>query len=182
MEFTITAKTTGAEVSKIVDFILKQNWDKNTKARYLRRLFKLTGTSFFDKLFELNSDLLDSTALSSLGLDDYDLQIEQLSYKLVQNYNLTRETKPITTEFYYSVMGKAQYEAFDNAVSLGKHPTLTRSIRGETCPWCIRLAGTYTYPTNDMFRHHERCDCAFTVNGFKTRNGTYIGHVPGRYG
>lgn len=181
MEFGVVSEAVGEKALKTVRFILKQNWSPETKRKYLNRLFKLTGDSFYNRIFEMSSDLFDSSALSDLGFTNPDEQVERLSAKLVQNYNLTREEQAITTEFYYAVMSDAQQVAFRNAQSLEKHPTLTRKTNGETCKWCISMAGTYVDPSYEAFRHHENCNCSFILSGYGNRSGKYKGHIPNRY-
>lgn len=181
MEFGVVAEAVGEKAKKAVDYILKQNWTKEKKKKYLKRLFKLTGDEFYMRIFEMNSELLNSTALKSLGYDNPEDQIERLSEKVIQNYNLTRSNESLTKEFYYTVMADAQIVAFRNARSLGQHPTITRKINGETCKWCISMAGTYIDPDYEVFRHHENCNCSFILRGFGDRTGRYRGHVPNRY-
>jgi len=181
MEFGVVAEAVGEKARSVVDYIMKQNWTKDKKKKYLQRLFKLTGDEFYMRMFEMNSELLNSTAIKSLGYDDPDEQVERLSEKIIQNYNLTRSNTSLTTEFYYTVMSDAQIVAFRNARSLDQHPVLTRKINGETCPWCVSLAGTYIDPDYEAFRHHRGCNCSFILSGYGDRSGKYKGHVPNRY-
>lgn len=181
MEFAVVADAVGKEAEKVVNYILRQNWSSEKKRKYLERLFRITGNEFYNKLFNMSSEIFASTALKDLGFTNPDDQIERLSSTIVRDYNLTRNTNEVTTEFYYSVMSDAQIVAFRNAISLDKHPILTRSAHSKACDWCIRLAGTYIEPYYEAFRHHERCKCSFTLSGYGTRDGTYVGHVPNRY-
>lgn len=181
MEFGVVSKAVGAKANEVVDFILKQNWPQETKRKFLRRLFALTGDSYYNRIFEMSSDLFASTAIKDLGFTNPDGQIERLSTTLVRNYNLTRKTDAVTTEFYYAVMSDAQFVAFRNAQSLDLHPTITRVTHGKTCEWCQRLAGAHIEPGYEVFRHHERCDCSFILSGYGSRDGEYIGHAPNRY-
>lgn len=181
MEFSVVADAVGEKAIQVVEYILKQNWPKDKKKRYLNRLFKLTGDTFYSRMFEMNSELFDSTALKSLGYDNPGDQVERLSEKVIQNYNLTRDNSVLTTEFYYTVMSDAQTVAFRNARSLDRHPTLTRRVNGETCRWCISLAGTYVDPDYEAFRHHANCNCSFILSGYGNRSGRYKGHIPNRY-
>ena len=171
MNFSATAKDIANQMVKVVNYILSLNIDPAEKKRRLTKAFGIVGNEFFDKMFVDNSELFDSTAIRSLGFANPDGQVERLSTKLVQNYNLGRDNKEIVKGFFDSVLADAQREAFDNGISLGKVPTLTRSIVGETCSWCVARAGTFTYPDGELFARHDNCDCLFMVSGYNSRNG-----------
>lgn len=171
MNFTDVAKDLGSQTIEVVNYILSLNISPADKRARLTKVFTIIGNDFFDKMFTDNSILFDSQAIRSLGFENPNNQIECLSAKLVQNYNLGRSTDEIVTGFYYSVLGDAQDEAFRNGVSMGKVPTLTRTLVGETCTWCRDMAGTYTYPAGEMFARHDNCDCLFEVSGYNSRNG-----------
>lgn len=181
MEFNVVADAVGVEAEKAVKYILSRNWPTEKKKQYLERLFRLTGDEFYNRLFDMSSAIFDSAALKDLGFTNPDDQIERLSTTLIRNYNLSRKTDDVTTEFYYAVMSDAQTVAFRNAVSLDKHPVLIRSAHSTACRWCQNLAGRYVDPEYEAFRHHEGCKCDFRLSGYGTRDGTYSGHVPNRY-
>lgn len=171
MNFSPTAKDLSRQMIKVVNYILGLDITPAEKRARLSKAFKIVGFNFFNKMFADNSELFDSTALKSLGFQNPDDQIERLSTKLVQNHNLDREYSPIVRGFFDSVLADAQNEAFNNSRSLGKVPTLTRSLVGETCGWCAARAGTYTYPDGELFARHDNCDCLFIVKGYNSRNG-----------
>jgi len=171
MNFSPTAKDLSRQMIKVVNYILGLDITPAEKRARLSKAFKIVGFNFFNKMFADNSELFDSTALKSLGFQNPDDQIERLSTKLVQNHNLDREYSPIVRGFFDSVLADAQNEAFNNSRSLGKVPTLTRSLVGETCGWCAARAGTFTYPDGELFARHDNCDCLFIVKGYNSRNG-----------
>ena len=171
MNFSSTATDLGEQMTKVVDYILGLDISPAEKRARLIKAFGIAGEEFFNKMFADNSLLFDSEAISSLGFSNPEGQIERLSAKLVQNYNLGRKTDAIVKEFFDSVLGDAQKEAFDNGISLGKVPTLTRRLVGETCPWCVARVGTFTYPDGELFARHDNCDCLFIVSGYNSRNG-----------
>lgn len=171
MNFSLTAKDISKQTIKVVDYILSLDITPAEKKRRLIKAFGIIGNTFFDKMFADNSRLFDSTAIKSLGFENPEDQIERLSSKMVQNYNLGRKTDEIVTGFFDSVLAGAQNEAFANGISLGKVPTLTRSLVGETCEWCRDRAGTFTYPDGELFIRHDNCDCLFIVEGYNSRNG-----------
>lgn len=171
MNFSLTAKDLGKQTIKVVNYILGLNIPPAEKRRRLTRAFGVIGNAFFDKMFADNSRLFDSGAIKSLGFQNPEDQVERLSAKMVQNYNLGRKNDEIVTGFFDSVLADAQKEAFDNGVSLGKVPTLTRSLVGETCGWCAARTGTFVYPDSELFARHDNCDCLFIVQGYNSRNG-----------
>jgi hypothetical protein len=171
MEFSPMATDVAEQMSKAVDFILGLDISPADKVNRLVAAFKTVGEPYYAKVFADNSLLFGSEMISSVGFPNVDDQIQRLAEKLVQNYNLGREVNKLVVSFYDSALGQAQKEAFDNAISLQKHPTLTRRVVSETCRWCYAMAGTFTNPTSDMFRRHENCDCVFKVSGYNSRNG-----------
>ena len=171
INFSKVATDTARNMVKVVDYILGLNIPKADKVRRLRNVFNLVGSDFYFQMFNANSQLFDSLAIGTADYNELLARIDDLAQKLVQNYNLTRKTAPIVKEFYDSALGLAQTEAFVNAISLDKHPTLTRYIVGETCSWCVGMAGTFIEPTGDMFARHDNCDCLFVVSGYNSRNG-----------
>lgn len=171
MNFSNVAKDISKQTAKAVEYILSLDISPAEKRRRLTKLFGIIGNEFFDKMFADNSELFDSKALKTTGFDNPDDQIERLSAKMVQNYNLGRKNEATITGFFDSVLADAQHKAFENGISLGKVPTLTRRLVGETCPWCAARVGTFTYPDGEMFARHDNCDCLFIVSGYNSRNG-----------
>ena len=172
MNFSNISKDLSRQTSSTVDYILKLKISDTQKKAMLNKVFNSVGYPFYDKMFDDNSELFGSNAINTTGFQNSDGQIERLSSKMVQNYNLGRTTNPaILLGFYDSLLGDAQSEAFSNAVSLGKHPTLTRILRGETCSWCRARTGTFIDPDGEMFARHDNCDCLIITKGFNSRNG-----------
>lgn len=171
MNFSAVATDVGKQMDEVVNYILSLNISPEAKRLRLIRAFGVVGNEFFGKMFEDNSILFDSQAIKSLGYTNPEGQVERLSSKLVQNYNLGRPTDAIIKEFFDSVLGDAQYEAFENGKSMGKVPTLTRRLVGETCDWCRVRTGTFTDPDGELFARHDNCDCLFIVSGYNSRNG-----------
>ena len=180
MNFSATAADIGKQMAKVVEYILGLDISPSDKKQRLIKAFGIVGNEFFGKMFADNSYLFDSEAIGTLGFQNPEGQIERLSSKLVQNYNLTRPNDAIVKEFFDSVLGDAQNEAFNNGRSLGKVPTLTRRLVGETCAWCAVRAGTFTYPDSEMFARHDNCDCLFIVEGYNSRNGVLTNYRKAR--
>lgn len=171
MNFSPTATDMGEQMMEVVSYILSLDISPADKRARLTKAFGIVGREFYSKMFLDNSEVFDSTAIGTLGFTNPEDQIERLAAKIVQNDNLGRGNTAIVKEFFDSVLGDAQKEAFRNGISLGKVPTLTRRIVGETCRWCIDRAGTFTYPEGDLFARHDNCDCLFIVSGYNSRNG-----------
>lgn len=176
INFSPVATDTARGMDEVVGYILGLDISPAEKIKRINTAFELVGSDFYIQMFDANSQLFDSTAIGT----DYTKmtnQIEDLARKIVQNYNLGRKTDTLVKDFYDSALGKAQDEAFKNAISLDKHPTLTRSIVGETCGWCVALAGVHTNPDSEMFRRHANCDCLFVTSGYNSRNGILTNYV-----
>lgn len=171
MNFSPVAKDLSEQMLKVVNYILSLDISPADKRSRIKKAFSIVGYTFFDKMFTDSSELFDSAAIKSLGFQNPDDQIERLSNKLVQSYNLDREYSQIVRGFFDSVLADAQKEAFDNSKSLGKAPTLTRRLVGETCGWCAARVGTFTFPDGELFTRHDNCDCLFIVSGYNSRNG-----------
>ena len=171
MNFSEVATDIAKQMVEVVNYILGLNISPSDKRERLIRAFTIVGNEFFDKMFTDNSALFDSEAIKSLGFTNPEGQIERLSTRLVRNYNLGRKNDATVKGFFDSVLGDAQREAFDNGISLGKVPTFTRRLVGETCRWCIDRVGTFTYPDGELFARHDNCDCLFIVSGYNSRNG-----------
>lgn len=180
MNFSPVATDLGKQMDKVVAYILSLDISPADKRARLTKAFGIVGREFFDKMFRDSSTLFDSQAINTLGFSNPEDQIQRLSAKLVQNDNLTRKNPAIVKEFFDSVLGDAQHEAFNNARSLGKVPTLTRRLVGETCNWCASRAGTWTYPDGEMFARHDNCDCLFIVRGYNSRNGVLTNYRKAR--
>ena len=179
MEFSKVATDISKQMIEVVLYILALDISPDEKRARLTRAFRIVGNEFFDKMFADNSLLFDSGAIGSLGFSNPEDQIERLSAKLVQDYNLTRPIDATVKGFYDSVLADAQHQAFRNAISLEKHPTLTRRIVGETCDWCVARAGTFVDPDGEMFCRHDNCDCLFIVRGYNSRNGILTNYRKG---
>lgn len=152
--------------------ILAMDASPEYKKKRLLELLRRTGNAYHDQLFEASSEVFDSTAIQAARHDAKE-QAERLATKLLRNNALNRETiDRLMGSYYNSLQGSAQEEAFRNAQSMQKHPTLTRSVNGVgDCKWCVSKSGTYTNPKGDDFRRHAKCDCKFEVSGYRSRNG-----------
>lgn len=176
MEFSKVATDTAESMDTVVKYILSLDIDPIEKKARLAKAFRIVGSEFYSKLYGANSEVFDSMAIGTLINLDYN-QIDRLADKLVQNYVLGREIDYLVKDYYDSELGRAQNEAFQNALSLDKHPTLERIIVGETCSWCVAKAGVHLYPSGEDFARHRDCDCIFKVSGYNSRNGILKNYV-----
>lgn len=171
MEFSGVTNDTSSRVADVVDYILRLNISPEDKISRIANVVQAVGLHFHSQMYDATSQIFDSSVMASGGIDDINGQSQRLATKIVRNYSLGRRTDELVLAYYNSILGRAESEAFDNAVSMQKHPTLTRTIVGETCSWCDSKAGTYTNPSGEDFARHDECDCLFTVSGFNSRNG-----------
>lgn len=180
MDFSGIAKDTGTGVTASIDYVLSLGISPAEKIARITLIIRTVGIYFHSKLYDDVSYALGSSIIASAGFDDANAQAERLATKTVRNYALSRSSSALIKEYYDSLLGRAQDEAFNNALSLQKHPTLTRSIVGETCTWCDSKAGTFTNPSPEHFARHDRCDCLIVASGFNTRNGIVTNYVKKR--
>ena len=169
MNFHGISKDAGEQMEKVVNYVLGLPISPQEKRKWLIYVFGEIGGKFFDKMFGDASELFDSTAMSTNGLRNNDNQIPRLATKLLRNDALSRSNKAMTKLYFDSIQSDAIEEAFANARSLDKHPTLTRYVVGETCNWCNAMAGTHINPTGDMYRRHADCDCILEYSGVNGR-------------
>lgn len=171
MNFEPAASDIGKLMAELLQLIIGMNVSPDEKKDLLIKSFGVVGAEFYEKMFNDNSELFNSKAIGTLGKSDLDDQTSRLAQKLLRNNALTRPTDQVVKGYFNSLLASAQDEAFKNAVSLGKVPTLTRSLRGETCKWCQARVGTWTNPTGELFARHDNCDCKIVVKGYNSRNG-----------
>ena len=171
MNFEPAAHDMGRLMAELLKLIAGMNISPEAKKELLAKSFGSVGAEFCDKMFNDCSELFDSSAIGTLGKADLNNRAGRLAQKLIRNDALSRPTGQILDGYFNSLLASAQEEAFKNAVSLGKVPTLTRSLRGETCGWCQARVGTWTNPSGELFARHDNCDCKIVVSGYNSRNG-----------
>ena len=180
MDLSAITQDMGKELTSSVNYILGLNISPQTKRELLQDLFLAVGEPFYYKMFADSSELFAST-IKTLGPTGIADQTSRLATKVVRNYALSRPVASLANDFFESLLGEAESEAFWNAKSLGKAPTLTRKLSGrENCKWCASRAGTFTNPSSDDFRRHRDCDCIFITKGFNSRNGVLKNYNKGK--
>ena len=179
MDFSGVTDDIAPRVASAIQYILTLGISPADKERRIIRVIQNIGVNYHNQMYGAASDIFDSAAIKTAGLANPDGQIQRLANKIVRNYSLGRETSELVTEYYNTILGRAQYEAFENAISMQRVPTLTRQIVGETCKWCNSKAGVKLNPTGEDFARHRKCDCLFIVSGYNTRNGLLENYVKG---
>ncbi len=177
MDASKTAIDTARRVNVSVQYILQLDIEDADKMKRVANVVKTIGRYYHDDAYAVTSLAFDSNAITSVGMDDANSQAERLANKIVRNYNEMRDVDALVLSYYDSVLGRAQAEAFQNALSMQKHPTLERQLNGETCKWCSKKAGYHTNPPLEVFLRHENCDCTIIVSGYNTRNGLLDNYV-----
>lgn len=170
MDFHAVSDDLSTHAMSAVAFALGLDVSPNTKRVLLVSLFTMLGNEFYQQMYTANSEVFDSASITSSYTLDED-RLQRLAWKLVRQYVLGRVVSAIVKEYFDCILADAEHEAFRNAVSLEKHPTLTRSVVSETCAWCQNLAGTHVNPEPIHFARHDNCDCQIVVSGYNTRNG-----------
>ena len=181
MDFSGVTNETSSLVTAAVDKILSLDISPVDKQSRIAALLYNVGEHYHTQLYDATSAVFDSAAIKSTGFSDMKDQTDRLALKIVRNYALSRDTvSELVVAYYNSVLGKVQGEAFENAVSMQKHPILARSIVGENnCEWCVIKSrkSPYTNPTDSDFSRHDGCDCLLIVSGYNTRNGVLKNYV-----
>lgn len=177
MDFSGVTNDVANQVAIAINDVLRLNISPVDKEARIIKIISSVASSYHNQLYSAVSQIFDSSAIKSAGLQNPDGQIQKLANKIVRNHSLGREVDPLVGSYYNSVLGSLQAEAFANAVSMQKVPTLDRRIVSETCAWCVSKSGRRTNPTSEDFRRHRKCDCLFIVSGFNTRNGILDNYV-----
>lgn len=171
MDFSGIVEDTTIGVYNIINDVLAMNIDPSIKIDQIKDILAQVGDRFGQKMFDDVSLLFDSTAMSATIPYNNNDRLTDLATKIVRDNAFSLNDSPIVKEYYDTLLGIAEHEAFENAKSLEKHPTLTRRIRGETCSWCVARQGTWTDPDGTLFARHDNCDCLIIVSGYNSRNG-----------
>jgi len=181
VDFERIAVDTAKQVSEQVDYILGLNISPGDKQLQIAKLVASIGVVYHDQAYGAVSTALGSQAVASTGPIDTTDRSNRLAQKVVRNYSLGRAVNDRTIKSYFdSELGEVQDQAFKNAKSMEKHPTVVRSLSGkENCDWCENLAGRHTRPTGEAFARHAGCDCTIVVSGYNTRNGLVTNFAKG---
>lgn len=175
MDFHGVTVSVSEQTTKIVQRILAMNISPTEKRKQIIKALQAIGVKYHQNIFNATSLVYGST-ISTTGVA-LQTQTAQLAVILVRNHALGRNITEYTQTYYDNLTSKAQSESFENAISMQRSPTLTRIIVGETCDWCVNLAGVHKEPTPDLFARHSSCDCLRIPSGYNTRNGLLKNYV-----
>lgn len=127
MDFQPVAEDTAQGVLEIVKYILKLKISPTDKRAQIAQVINLIGADFYAQMFDACSEVFDSAALGTTDYNEMAEQAERLARKVVRQNALNRPIGNIVQGYYNTALGKAQSEAFQNALSLDRHPALTRN-------------------------------------------------------
>jgi hypothetical protein len=133
-------------------------------------LFREVGAAVYAKVYDMNAYDMEIQHTKGPGIDDRYYGLAKVASGSVST-GAGVGLPDLVRNYLDSTAAKAQHDAMSNAKQSGKHPTVTRTLVGETCAWCTSLAGTYTNPSREVFARHRGCDCLIETSGFKSRNG-----------
>lgn len=172
------AKLNDSIIKKVLAAVaLINNPEIDPEIRQLNQeiLFREVGTAIYAKVYDMNAFDYEIEHTRGVGIDDRYYGLAKIASGSVSAGSLGLEDQ--IRSYLDSTAAKAQQDALVNAKQSGKYPTVTRSINGETCKWCVSLAGTYTNPNPEVFRRHRGCDCSIITEGYRTRNGLLQNYV-----
>ena len=138
-------------------------------------LFREVGAAVYAKVYSMNAYDMEITHTTGPGIDD-----RYYGLAKVASSSVSAGVAPmpdLVRNYLDSTAAQAQHDAMKTAKQSGKHPTVTRSLVGETCAWCASKAGTYTNPSREIFARHRGCDCRIETSGYNSRNGTLKNYV-----
>lgn len=171
MDFSGVVDDVTNHVFEIVSDVLEMNISSDEKIQRLQSVFDEIGERFGQQMFDALSELFGSSAIQSQVPYNENNQTYALAQKIVRDWAFELDDKAIVKEYSNVLLGRAEQLAFVNAISLRRHPTVTRRLVGETCEWCAKLEGTHVDPDPIYFARHDYCDCDIKLSGFNSRNG-----------
>lgn len=137
--------------------LLENNYEliSEVGSRVQNKMNKAAGIGIKAIRPELNEDKIQGILNIISGKDYFD-DIAYMLGEPVINFSQTIIDETI----------KANAEFQERA---GLEPRIVRTVAGDCCEWCQRLAGTYTYPDvpKDVYRRHQRCRCLVTYEPSK---------------
>ena len=136
-------------------------------------LFREVGAAVYEKVYNMNAFDYEIEHTTGPGIDDRHFGLAKVASASVSAGVL--EIGLLVRNYLDAMASKAQQDATHNARQSGKRTRVTRSINGETCDYCQRLANNSPYEGDrikpEIFARHRGCDCSIVTEGYKTRNG-----------
>lgn len=175
MDYSKLNETIINKVLKALALINNPEIDPEIRQLNQEILFREVGAAVYAKVYDMNAFDYEIEYTKGPGIDDRHYGLAKLAAGTVATGALGLDQHVRT--YLNGITAKAQQDATVNARQSGKYTQVVRSVVGETCEWCNRLAGTYTNPGPEVYRRHRECDCSIVTKGFKSRNGQLNNYV-----
>lgn len=181
MDFYLAIERLRPQLIKLVKIINDPAVNPELRKRALAAALNEVGRSVYGTAYRMTAYDMEIMETLGIGLDT------QLALGLARNVSDSlaigdvSNTSDQVALYAVNATGIAMAHASITAGQLGKYRTLQYRLRGKgDCDWCRNRAkaGIITNPTDSDFRRHNRCDCFFDVQGFKSRNGELSNYRP----
>lgn len=185
MDFDSLTTEASKMTADLANEILASNHSPADKIKMLVTAITSVGETYASKLFGDISRVFGSENLKTNPDTGGRMQIYDLAQKLVRNSAFGMEAQELTRDYFTNVFSRNAEQAYKNAISLEKHPTITRQMTGrETCEWCRQRAGSWSATSfsdlpQEIFRRHLGCDCVIRLSGPGTRSYKLNNYVKG---
>lgn len=151
--------------------ILAANYSPANKIQLLTVVISRIGRAYATKLGTDVSRVFGSEALK-INPDFGSLaQIEDLARKMTREAAFGLPPTELARDYFTNVFARNGEQAYKNAISLDKRPTITRRLTDrDHCDWCAARTGTFSadsfseLPT-EIFRRHLGCKCEIRLSG-----------------
>lgn len=176
MDFDGITNEATERTASLINDILKTDYSPADKIKLIVAAFSSVGETFAKKTFEDISRVYESENLQTPVDYGQGAQIRQLAQKIVRDSAFGIDAQGLTHDYFFNIFARSGEQAYRNAISLEKHPTITRTMTGrETCEFCRQRTGSYSAPTfsdlpTEIFRRHYGCDCLIRLSGAGTRS------------
>ena len=171
MDYHLLNDTIVKKVMAAVAIINNPEIDPDTRQLNQEILFREVGAAVYAKVYNMNAYDYEIEHTTGPGVDDRYYGLAKVASASISAGALGL---PLLVRNYLdSMASKAQADATHNARQSGKRTRVIRSLNGETCDWCAKLAGTYEGSSIEpqVFHRHRGCDCSIITEGYRTRNG-----------
>lgn len=175
MDYSKLTDTILAKVLAVMALINNPEIDPETRQLNQEILFSQVGAAVYAKVYDMNAFDYEIEHTTGPGIDDRHYGLAKVASGSISTGAVG--LSDYVRNYIDGTIAKAQQDATTNAHQSGKHPTVRRSVNGETCKWCNGLAGEYTNPPNEVYRRHRGCDCSIVTQGFRSRNGQLANYI-----
>lgn len=142
-------------------------------------LLREVGTAVYAKVYDMNAFDFEIEHTIGPGIDDRYFGLAKIASASVATGALGLDER--VRNFLDTTVAKAQLDASVNAKQSGKRTRVVRSMNGETCKYCQRLADNSPYEGDrikpEIFARHRDCNCSIVTEGYRTRNGLLDNYV-----